>query len=464
VIYTDIYIGLFVSIIIIIFGVSINIFVGFLLIACWLIFALISRSRGHDIKDILKMSYTGGEKSLVVVKILLLIGAVTGAWMGSGTIPGIVYYSLKLIRPDTFVLLTFLICCVASFLLGSATGTASIIGLPLIIIARSGNVNLNLAAGAIIAGVYFGDRCSPMSSSAALVSNLTGTNLFTNIRNMLYSSFIPFVMSLGFYYEFSRLNPLMMINSNLASEILKTFKIEYLVLLPVLVILVLCLCKISIQYAMFLSVLVASVIAVFVQSHPPLQVLNNILFGFRLDSHNILQNIIEGGGITSMLKTCIVVFTACSLAGILEGIRTFDSIKDFLVKMNLTGPLLYCLTTIIGTMTAAFGCTQSIAVVMTDELMKDCYKKEESYQFALDIENSCILTSALIPWNIAALLCTTTLSVSMCGFVPYAFYLYMFPIVYFLYFWLTEKSKCINASLDIKSKKTPKSQAVQKTT
>jgi Na+:H+ antiporter, NhaC family len=150
-----------------------------------------------------------------------------------------------------------------------------------------------------------------------------------------------------------------------------------------------------------------------------------------------------------MLKTCFVVFTACSLAGILEGIRAFDGIKNLLVNMKLTGPLLYGLTTVISTMTAAFGCTQSIAVVMTDEIMKDCYKKEENYQFALDIENSCILTSALIPWNIAALLCTATLSVSMYGFVPYAFYLYMFPIVYFLYFWLKEKSKCIKASPDI---------------
>lgn len=435
----EIYIGLFVSIIIIILGVAMNIFVGFPLISCWFIFAAISIIRGHGIKSILKMSYAGGRKSLVVIKILLLLGAVTGAWMVSGTIPGIVYYSLKLIRPDIFILLTFLICCAASFLLGSATGTVGIIGLPLIIIARSGNVNLNLAAGAIIAGVYFGDRCSPMSSSAALVSNLTGTNLLTNIKNMLYSSFVPLILSLVFYYELSRHNPLSMVNNNLTGEILKSFSIEYLVLIPAFVILALCLGRINIQYAMLSSVLAACFIAVFVQGREPLAVVSNILFGFRLDTDSALQNIIGGGGVTSMLKTCMVVFTACSLGGILEGMRAFDDIKARLVNMKLTGSLLYGLTTVVSTMTAAFGCTQSIAVVMTDGLMKDCYKKEENYQFALDIENSCILTSALIPWNIAALLCTATMSVSMYGFVPYAFYLYISPIVYFLHFWLKEK-------------------------
>lgn len=435
----DIYLGLFISFMIIILGVLRNAFVGFLLLACWIVFALISIKRGYTIKSILMMSYSGGKKSLVVVKTLLLIGAVTGAWMASGTIPGIVYYCLRLIRPDTFILFTFLICCASSFLLGSSTGTASIVGLPLIIIARSGNVNLNITAGAIIAGVYFGDRCSPMSSSAALVSNLTDTNLFINIKNMFRSSVIPLILSLGFYYEFSKLNPLHVVNINLTNELLSTFKIEYLILVPVLVILVLCFFKVKIQYAMILSMLAAALTGILVQGYSPLQVLNYILLGFRLDDHNILHNIIKGGGVASMLKTCLIVFLACALAGILEGIKTFDSIKKILSNMKLTGSLLYGLTTIISTITAAFGCTQSIAVIMTDQIMKNCYKKEENYQFALNIENSCILTSALIPWNIAALICTTTLNVNMYGFVPYAFFLYIFPLVYFLYMFLGEK-------------------------
>ena len=327
-VYMDIYLGLFISFVIIIFGVLGNVFIGFLLIACWIIFASISVKRGYNIKSILMMSYSGGKKSLVVVKTLLLIGAVTGAWMASGTIPGIVYYCLRLIRPDTFILFTFLICCASSFLIGSATGTASIVGLPLIIIARSGNVNLNITAGAIIAGVYFGDRCSPMSSSAILVSNLTDTNLFTNIKNMFQSSIIPFILSIGFYYEFSKLNPLKVVNINLTNELLSTFKIEYLILVPVLVILVLCFLKVKIQYAMVLSILAAAIVGILVQGHDPLQVLKYIILGYRLDDHNILYNIIKGGGITSMLKTCFVVYIACALAGILEGIRTFDGIKE----------------------------------------------------------------------------------------------------------------------------------------
>lgn len=435
----DFFIGFLISFIIIIFGILNNAFVGFLLLACGIIFALIGIKNGYNVRNLFMMSYSGGKKALVVVKTLLLIGAVTGSWMASGTIPGIVYYSLKLIHPNSFILFAFVICSLTSFLLGSATGTASIVGLPLIIIARSGNVNLSITAGAIIAGVYFGDRCSPMSSSAALVANLTTTELFINIKNMLRTSLLPFILSLGFYFLFSRLNPLKVVNLNLTSKILSSFQINYMVMLPIAVILLLCLLKVKIQLAMLLSMFTASIISIVLQGYGLFKVLNDILFGFKLDSHNMLFNIIKGGGVNSMLKACVVVFIACALAGILEGMQVFSSIKTRLAGMKLTGSLLYGMTAIIGTITAAFGCTQSIAVVMTEEIMKNCYQKDENYQFALDMENSCILTSALIPWNIAALICTTTLNVNMHGYIPYAFYLYSFPILHFSYLFVKEK-------------------------
>lgn len=179
-------------------------------------------------------------------------------------------------------------------------------------------------------------------------------------------------------------------------------------------------------------------IAVTIQEEQPFHVLQTIFFGFSLEEQSPLLTILHGGGVVSMLKPSLVIFAACALAGVLEGISVFSGIKHLLLNMKLKRHTRYGLTTFISTMNAAFGCSQAIAVVMTDEIMRDCYKKEENYQFALDIENSCILTSALIPWNIAALICTTTLNVSMYGFVPYAFYLYIFPFVYFFYCWYKE--------------------------
>ena len=432
----ELYIGLLISFCLLIYSVLKNLFIGYTLIACWLLFALISLKKGYKLKEIAIMSFHGGSQSFVVLKVLLLIGAVIGIWMASGTIPAIVYYCLKYITPVmpyTFALAAFLICCLTSFLIGTSFGTVSIVGIPLMIIARSGNVNLNIIAGAIIAGAYFGDRCSPMSSSAILVANLTKTNLFINIKNMLYSAAIPFALALAFYYTLSLSHPLQAINSTLPGELLKTFNIQVVLLLPAMIILILSLCKVQIDISILISILAASVLGMLFQHHQLKQVIDYLIFGFRLNSPGPLQNIIAGGGIVSMLKTCVVVFVSCSLAGIFTGIKMFDSLKAALLNMRLSRYKLFGVTSLVSIMTAAFGCSQTIAVVMTREIVKDCYHHLDNYQLALDLENTGIIIPALIPWNIAALVPTTTLNVSAAGYIPYASYLYLLPIAYFIY-------------------------------
>lgn len=429
----EIYIGLFISFSLLIFSVIKNIFIGYGLITCWFLFVLISVKKGYSIHEIGRMTYNGGKKSFIVLKTLMLIGGVIGIWMASGTIPSIVFYCLKYMTPYTFVLSAFLICSITSFLIGTSIGTVSTVGIPLIIIARNGNVNLNIVAGAIIAGAYFGDRSSPMSSSAVLVSNITKTNLFINIKNMLYSSIIPFLLTVAFYYVLSLLSPLKIVNNNLSEELLKAFNINLIMLLPALVILVLSFCKVKINFSILASMLCASILCVIFKGYHFKQIIDYIFLGYKMNNSSPLQNIIKGGGIFSMLKTCLVVFISCCLAGIFQGIKMFENLKNSLLRMELTRHKLFGVTSIVSIVTAAFGCTQSIAVIMTNEILNDCYNPSEKYKFALDLENSGILLSALIPWNIAALVPTTTMNVSATGYIPYAFYLYVLPIVYFIY-------------------------------
>lgn len=425
-------IGLLLSFLLLIFSVLKGIFIGYSLIVCWILFAVISFKKGYKLNDIVKMSHNGGKKSFVVLKIFALIGAIVSIWMASGTIPAIVYYCLKFMAPSTFILSTFVICCTTSFLIGTSLGTVSVVGIPLIIIARSGNINLNMTAGAIIAGAYFGDRCSPMSSSAALVANLTKTNIFTNIKNMIYSSIIPFFMSLVFYYMLSKSQTLEILNNNLSVELLKTFKINFVMLIPAILILVLSLCKVKINVSILISIISASILALLFQDHQLKDVIYYIIFGFKLNTQGPLQDIIKGGGIVSMLRASLVIFVSCSIAGIFEGVNLFGKLKNSLLQMKLKGHKLFGMTTIISILTAAFGCNQSISTVMTNEIMNDCYNNISSYEFALHLENSGILIAALIPWNIAALVPTTTMNVSTTGYIPYAFYLYVLPIAYFI--------------------------------
>lgn len=438
----DIIVGMGITFSILIFSIFTGIFLGIPLLIGLLIFIFISWRRGFSIKEILIMSYTGGKKAFVVLKILILIGALTAIWMAAGTVPGIVYYGIRFMNPDLFILYAFLISSMVSFLLGTSLGTASTVGLALIVLAKGGNVDTNIATGAIIAGAYFGDRCSPMSSSANLVANITGTHLYTNIQNMLKSSILPFIVSVILYALISINQPLSFVGSSIDTDILSIFNTSWIVLIPSLVIIIFSILKVNVKLSMFFSIIAASIISYSIQHHNPFEIIRYLILGFHLEPENPLYNIIKGGGIVSMWKPSVVILISCALAGIFEGTNMLKTIEDLLLKAR-TRSELFTYTIGLSILTAAFGCSQTIAIVLTNQLIAKPYRLKglDNYKLALDLENTGIVLSALIPWNLAAFVPTTTMNVSSVGFIPYAFYLYLLPLSSYFYYKFIESRK-----------------------
>jgi len=96
-----------------------------------------------------------------------------------GGIDSFIHYGIRLIYPQYFVLQPCNNLAFASALLGTSFGTVSTVGV-LMIVAKGADINPHLIAGAIIYGIYFGDRCS-MSSSANLVATLLKLSSLTRI-------------------------------------------------------------------------------------------------------------------------------------------------------------------------------------------------------------------------------------------------------------------------------------------
>ena len=165
-------------------------------------------SRGYAIGTILRMGYTGAKQSLIVVEVFFHIGALTAAWRAAGTIGFLVHHGLQMLSPGAFLVGCFLLPLAFSVLLGTAIGTVGVIGIALMVIAKAGGMDPALAAGAIVAGAYFGDRCSPMSSSAHLVASITRTDVYVNLKNMAKSSALPLLLALAGYAWLSLLHPL----------------------------------------------------------------------------------------------------------------------------------------------------------------------------------------------------------------------------------------------------------------
>ena len=231
-----------------------------------------------------QMAAQGCQKAVPVFTILILIGAVTATWIAAGTVPAIVYYGILLIQPQWFILAAFLLTSLVSLLIGTAFGAASTIGLALMIMARGSSVNPDLIAGAVIAGAYLGDRCSPMSSSAHLVAAITRTDLYGNLKRMVQSGLWPLVASCGIYLGLSLLYPVQANDQLLSAALLELFDLSPMVLLPAGLIVILALLRVEAKYSMLLSVIVAMGLAVVCQHHSLRQVFGFALFGFRLES------------------------------------------------------------------------------------------------------------------------------------------------------------------------------------
>ena len=414
-----------------VFSVSNDIFLGYGLTISLLLFSFVGLKRNKSIKDLCSLYIAESKRSLPIIYILLLISILISTWLSCGTIPAIVYYSLKYINPNLFILFCFIITSITSFLIGTSFGTVSAIGIPLIIIAQSSNLNLNLVGGAIISGAYFGDRCSPLSSSLLLLCNLTNVELFSYVKKVFFYGIIPTIICILFYFYFSIKNPLISVDYSLTNDLFKYFNINLLLLIPALIVILLSLKKVPITKSITISVISAIIISLAIQKTNFFDLLKYILFGYTTTSS--LSDIIKGGGILSMLKTCYIIIISCCLTGFFDGLNIFSGFENYLHKFNLNRTKRFLITLSLSLIIAAIGCSQTIAFILTIEILRNTYEYYNNDDMAMEFSDSAIVTSALVPWCIAALIPTAVLNISNFKFIPYAIFLYIIPLCHLCY-------------------------------
>lgn len=430
----DIAIAIILSVASLLFVIINKMFIGYMLIFSYICFFAVCIYREYSVKQVLEISWNSSRNSLIVIQIFMLIGSIIGVWFSSGTIPTMVYYALKYLNPNIFLMLCFIICAATSFLIGTCFGTCSVMGVPLMIIARAGGANLSMTAGAIICGAYFGDRMSFMSGSAILVATVTATDIRTNIKNMLKTALGPILLSILYFLYLSKFSILSSIDPKLSSAIEEQFKASLILIVPALIVLIMAVLGTGIKKAMICSIVAAGVLTVVVQKHTALETLRYIVMGFSLDSEEALGKVMRGGGMISMMKPALVIFVSTSLTGLLTRLQIMDSIKQKISKLNYKRHSLFSMTVLISTIASMIGCNQSISIIMTNDIMKDIYSKyvkDANEALAVDIENSAVILAGMIPWSIAALVPATTLGVTPFQFMPYAFFVWILPIYYF---------------------------------
>ena len=390
-----------------------------------LIFSLLGLHLGFCPRALWRMAWEKGRQSLLVLRILFLIGAITGLWRSSGTIAYCIYHGVRLITPGLFLFIAFLLTAALSYALGTSFGVASTAGVIFMALARSGGVNEALAAGAILSGVYFGDRCSPVSSSANLVAVVTGTTLYRNVRRMFLTALPATALTALLYLWLSLKNPLTGMDFTVTQALQQNFSLTWPALLPAAAILLLPLCRVPIVWALTASAALSALVGLTVQGAPLWQLAEAAVLGYRPEDA-ALATAMAGGGMLDMVSTCAVVLCTGFYAGILDGIGVLSPLE---ARLDRAAARLGRLPVMLGTSlaVAALFCNQSVAVLLSHQLLHKSYPDRE--ELAMDIENTGIVLSAVVPWSIAASVPLAMLG-SGAEALPYALLLWLIPLCY----------------------------------
>lgn len=395
-----------------------------------ILFGGTAMSRGFQLRPLLGMAFRGGMDAMVVVKIIMLIGCLTGLWRCSGTIAFLTYYGIKCVPPRAFILAAFLLSSVMSYLMGTSFGVAATVGVILITIARAGGVSPVIAGGAILSGVYFGDRGSPVASSASLVANVTKTNHNENIRLMLKASILPMVICTALYGALSVPNGMGSADSELLTLFSSEFTLAVWCAVPAVLLLALSFAGMRVDLVLIIDIVLTLALAVLVQKVSVMQALGAMVLGFT-PSHGELKDILSGGGAVSMLEICALLLLSSACSGIFAGTEMLSPVEERLKNLSLKiGRFPVMVITGLGVL--AIFCNQTIGVIMCRQCMSRAYPDTEAgrREMMLDIEDSVVPLSGVVPWCIA---CSVPLAMLDCGIssLPFAFYIYLLPLCHF---------------------------------
>lgn len=404
---------------------------------------LIGLKNGHKWAEMGKAAVEGISQAMGAIFILLGVGALIGTWTMAGTIATIVHYGVQFLDPNWYYLACAVICGVLALSIGSAWTVAGTLGVGLIGIANLLGVSPEITAGAVISGAYFGDKMSPLSETTNLAPAVAGSDLFTHIKNMLWTTLPSILIALvifaviGLRGVFSAPLDLTVVLEAIES----IFNVGLLTLIPLLVVLIMSLRRIAAFSTILVGALVGGLMAVILQPEvvlvfvddpglsTPVAMVKGIwsvmATGFVVESpYEGLNVLFSRGGMASMLETVWLIISAMAFGGVMESTGLLARLIQPVLKAAKTDRSLLVATgfTSIGINIVAGD--QYMAIVLPGRMYRDIYNKKGIAPETLSrqIEDTGTITSPLIPWNSCGAYMSATLGIATFAYLPYCFF------------------------------------------
>ena len=376
--------------------------------------------------------------------ILLIIGALSGAWVVSGVVPTLIYYGVQVIHPDLFLLCTCIICAIVSVMTGSSWTTIATIGIALMGIGKAQGFHEGWIAGAIISGAYFGDKMSPLSDTTILAASTTNTPLFTHIRYMLITTIPSIVITLiiftlaGLMNEVNDTQQIAEVTASLQERFTIT---PWLFIVPIATGIMI-VRRVPSIITLFLSAVLASVFALIFQAPQLNEIANDgglfkgMMMSFfgstSLSTNNeLLTELVATRGMSGMLNTIWLIICAMCFGGVMTGSRMLDSLTQLFLRFVHRTTSAVATTVGAGVLFNATTSDQYISIILSSRLFKGVYDQLglEGRLLSRSVVDSSTVTSVLIPWNSCGMVQSTVLGVATITYLPYCFFNYLTPII-----------------------------------
>ena len=321
---------------------------------------------------------------LVPFFILLLVGALSGTWLVSGVIPAMVYYGLQVLSPEIFLPASVVIAAIISIATGSSWTTSATVGIALIGIGNALGIPTGMIAGAVISGAYFGDKMSPLSDTTNLAPAMAGTDLFTHIKYMAYTTVPTIIITLiaftiiSFTIDTSGSADV----SDLLITIDKTFYISpWLFLVPGVVIGMILL-KTKPLLALGVGVVLAAIFAFIFQSEvlttlsdsTSESVLNAVFTETQITTDNeTLTKLFNAKGMSGMTWTILLIVCAMVFGGVMDAIGALAKLTKALLSIASSIFGLFASTVISCLGLNVIASDQYLALVIPGKMFKQAY-------------------------------------------------------------------------------------------
>ena len=416
---------------------------------------------GSSWKTILNGASKSISSTTPALIILLLIGSLAGTWLLSGIIPTMIYYGLQILNPKIFLFATAIITAIVSLATGSSWSTIATIGIALLGIGQALGLPVGLTGGAIISGAYFGDKMSPLSDTTNLAPAMAGTDLFTHIRYMMYTTIPSFTITLiiflviGFSYTTSEAQDI----NVLLSAISNSFNISgWLFLVPILVI-ALIIKKTPAIPALLAGTILGGIFAVIFQPEVVMSITNTETMNFSsaymavinamgsdiaiTTDNEMINNLLSTSGMAGMLNTIWLIICAMVFSGAMEAAGLLRRVAEPIIQYaESTGSLI---ATTVGTC-VFFNITASdqyLSIVVPGRMFADTYKEKglAPENLSRTLEDSGTVTSVLVPWNTCGATQSAVLGVATFAYLPFCFFNIISPLMTIAYGYFGIKIK-----------------------